>query len=412
MNHLNQIKSLPILIVLVTFVSANPSSNMPLGNTVITWILCFTTIACVLYYKSLYFFPNNRESYRIVHLYFLWMLCGVIRGYFVAGNYWEGKQLIEGSLALSLPVFVYVFSIPQILQTTLRVWIKIALPAFALFFFWVLHPTAYNSYLDPALLLLCFFPIIPKKWKIISLSLLVLMIIPAVEARSQAIKAVIALSVGMAYWASKFLNIKLLKTVHWLCYILPIVFLTTGITGVFNPLEAMGQEAEKLENTKYTYGEHRTIADDTRSALYEEIITSAVRNEYVWQGRTPARGNDSWIFGGVSAEVLKTGVFERHENEFCHPNVFTWLGLIGVILYGLIYLKSSYLAIFRSNNLWMKLLGVFIAFRWAFGWLEDINRFDVINITLWMMISMGFSEQFRKMTTEEFNGWILKIFQR
>ena len=115
-------------------------------------------------------------------------------------------------------------------------------------------------------------------------------------------------------------------------------------------------------------------------------------------------------FGSYSAENLKTGKYERHSNEVCHPNIFTWLGLVGVILYSLIYLKSSYLAVYKSNNIYIKILGVFIAFRWAYGWVEDFNRFDIMNISLWMMIAMGFSEQFRDMTDRDFKIWIRSIF--
>lgn len=152
------------------------------------------------------------------------------------------------------------------------------------------------------------------------------------------------------------------------------------------------------------------LSADTRTFIYEEVISSAIRHNYIWFGRTPARGNDSMSFGSYSAENLKTGKYERHSNEVCHPNIFTWLGLVGVILYSLIYLKSSYLAVYKSNNIYIKILGVFIAFRWAYGWVEDFNRFDIMNISLWMMIAMGFSEQFRDMTDRDFKIWIRSIF--
>lgn len=127
-------------------------------------------------------------------------------------------------------------------------------------------------------------------------------------------------------------------------------------------------------------------------------------------GRTPARGNDSVTFGEFNAEELKTGKFERHSNEVCFPNIFTWLGLIGMILYCLIYLKSSYLALYKSNNLFMKLIGVYIAFRFLFGWIEDFNRFDISNIALWMVIAMGFSVEFRRMNNQEFILWVKSVF--
>lgn len=97
-----------------------------------------------------------------------------------------------------------------------------------------------------------------------------------------------------------------------------------------------------------------------------------------------------------------------YSNELCFPNMFTWLGLVGMILYCLVYLKAPYLAVYKSRNIFMKLIGVFIAFRFTYGWVEDFNSFSIMNIALWMIIAMGFSDSFRKMTNREFKYWIYK----
>ncbi len=410
MESLKKMGYLPVLIVLVSLFS----SHTELGNTYVWWILDIAVIISVLWNKRMYFQANNLKDFRIINIYFLWMIIGVIRGIFVADNYWEYKQLVTGSLSLSLPIFVYAFSIPEILQKTLRLWIKYALPLFLLFFMWYLRRDFYHYYIAPALLMACFLPILPRKWKIIFTLLLLLMIFADLGARSQVIKAAIALLIGVTYLLSKFVTNRILKIVHWLCYIVPTVLLVLGISGVFNPFKAMAEN----EGGKYEYDSGRLdsdpddLAGDTRTFIYEEVISSALRHHYVWMGRTPARGNDSWTFGAYAAEELKTGKYERHSNEVCHPNIFTWLGLIGMVMYSLIYLKSSYLAVFKSNNIWLKLLGIYIAFRWAFGWIEDMPDFEIMSITLWMMIAMGFSEQFRQMDNEQIQNWILKIFEK
>lgn len=112
------------------------------------------------------------------------------------------------------------------------------------------------------------------------------------------------------------------------------------------------------------------------------------------------------------AEDLKTGKYERYQNELCHLNIFTWLGVIGMLLYTLIYIRSSYLAVYRSNSYFLKLIGVFIAFHWAYGWIEDTTNFDILNISLWSAISMGLSSQFRAMTNQDFVEWFGAIFKK
>ena len=414
MIRIERTEYLPILIIFCSFSAIIFYGRIFTMNTIAMGLLNTSIIACVLWNKKLYFAPDNWKDYRIVQFYFVWMIIGVVRGIFVAENYWEGKQLFEGSVALSLPIFVYVFSIPEILKNTLRLWIKIALPMFILFIL-VSDRESYHCYLGPVLLLSCFLPIIPKKWIYIFLSLLFLMMVVDLGARSQVIKSAVALLISAAYLLSKFFSPRLLHIVHWICYIVPIILLYLGITGIFNPFQALsdGADGKYTQESKIAGIEgEEDIAADTRTFIYVEVIESAVRHQYIWHGRTPARGNDSWTFGAFSAEELQTGKYERHANELCHPNVFTWLGLIGTVLYSLIYLKSSYLALYKSNNIWIKLLGVFIAFRWAFGWIEDDNLFNIMNIAIWMMIAMGFSEQFRKMSDLEFKNWVLKIFEK
>jgi len=404
MLSLKQTIFLPVLILLITFISVNQWNKFDIGGPVFIMGISLLTVISVFWCKIKYFRPDNIKDYRLVLVYLLWLLVGIIRGFVEmdemgdAADKWRWQNFILTSFALVLPIFVYVFSIPEILQKTLKIWFTFALFVFAGLMF-TLSTSAYHFYLGPVLLMACFLPILPKRWKIILAGLLFLMIFINFTARSQVIKAGIALMISFAYIMSKYLSKRFFGLVHWICYIVPIILLYLGIAGIFNVFR-FGEELNLGEVKE------EKLSTDTRSGLYYEVITSAVKHNYIWQGRTPARGNDTELF---SKDYYNT---ERFDNEFCHPNVFTWLGMIGVILYSLIYLKSSYLAVYKSNNIWIKLLGLYIAFRWFFGWIEDINHLTIMSISLWMMIAMGFSEQFRQMNNEEFKEWAVGVFQK
>jgi len=408
---------LPLLIVLLSFVAPNQTGTSLFSGTTIWWIVSFTLIACVFWYKKKFFHPSNKKDYKIVHFFLLWMLLGVIRGIFVVEDYWEWKQLIFGTLALSLPIFIYVFSIPLILQKTLKLWLKILPLAFISYIAWKVLNESFHYYLSPILLLGCFLPVIPRNWRIVIIGFLLVLIFADFFARAQVLKAVISLLMSIAYmmFISERVSVRLLRPVHTWLYLTPIILLITGISGIFNPFQAF-QEDTNIEysqtNTIYGFDMEENISDDTRTFIYEEVISSALTHNYVLHGRTPARGNDSEAFGAHSAEELGTGKYERHSNEVCHPNVFTWLGLIGVILYSMIYFRSSYLALFKSKNIALKLLGIYIAFRWAYGWIEDNSALNMVSVSLWMIIAMGFSEEFREMTDKDFKEWIIGILPR
>lgn len=409
-----KIKYFAFLFLLITFMSVNQFMPIPISNTAIIWVIDIVFIIYIFHYwKQIKI--TNKSDYIIVHIFIVWAIIGLLRGGFVAENYWEWKQLITGGLTLSLPVIVYTFNNKTISSYVLFYWFKYAVFAFFIFFFWALtiqSKGTYYFYLGPVCTIGCFFPLFPKRWKYITFILLCIMLTAALSSRSQVIKAAIALLMASACIYKQYISQKILKIVHTLFYIIPIILLTLGIYGNFNIFEELSKNKGKYSEKRIINGElkEEDLSSDTRTFIYKEVISSAILHNYIACGRTPARGNDSETFGKFTAEELKTGKYERHSNEVCHPNIFTWLGLIGTILYSLIYLKASYLAVYHSKSFYLKLLGVFIAFHWAYGWIEDCNRLDIANISLWMCIAMGLSEQFRTMTNSDFKIWIYKIF--
>ncbi|MDO6739092.1 hypothetical protein [Wenyingzhuangia sp. 2_MG-2023] len=400
---------LPSLVLFLTLVSANQWNRLPIGNTFVVWLISISIIIAILFYKRKFFNPSNKQDYLIVLVYFIWLIISIVRGCFVASNYWEWKQLIVGSLNLSLPIWVYVFSIPWLLKNVLKFWLKYAIPIFIFFFIWSLRVTGYQFYLGPVFLIGCFLPLgIPRKWFLIVLGLLFLMLIIDLGSRSQVIKAFLSISFSVGLLFNKILTNKLLQTGAIVFVVLPVLLLFLGITGQFNIFKNLSVN-EGHENV-VKEGEE-DLSADTRTFIYQEVISSAIKHNYVWWGRTPARGNDSRWFGRGIAKDLGVDKEERHFNELCFPNVFTWLGFVGMFMYCLIYLKSIYLALYKSNSIILKMIGVYIAFRFFYGWIEDVNIFDISSAALWMFIAMGYSVEFRKMSNEEFKIWVKSIFK-
>lgn len=331
----------------------------------------------------------------------------------IADNYWEYKNMINGTLCCLIPALTYTFC-PGVLLNFYRTWVKICIPAFFLFYLWTVTPGEVNFYLGPVFVIGCFLPYMPKKWKYIIGFLLVFMLVSDLGARSQVIKALLAICFSMLCLFRQSITDKMLRIAHWTCYVSAVLLVVLGISGTFNILTDMASNSGKYVEKKVVNGEQMEddLAADTRTFIYIEVLQSALRNNYVLCGRSLARGNDSNTFGIHMAEELKTGKYERYQNELCHLNIFTWLGVIGMLLYSLIYLRSSYLAVYHSNSYFLKLIGVFIAFHWAYGWIEDATKFDILNISLWSAIGMGLSSQFRSMSDQDFVEWFRAIFTK
>ncbi len=406
-------KILGVLISLVSIQTALSWSSLHLDNTFINWCTVFSTIIICLYVATIkkIFLKRN---FILCSLFLCWAVWGAIRGIPQLNNYWITKNYLYGVMCVSLPCLPYVFSMPDITQQILKYWNKLVVPLFLFCFIWFSSREAVHFYLGPIYFLYAiFWSWLPKKWKFITAIVIIYMIAAAIGARSQVIKGIICIMFAIATTLYNYIPSLLLKVGTWSMYIAATVLLILGLTGTYNIFDHKDPFASSRPMV-YNNGEFvkPAVQDenlvDTRTFIYVEVISSALMHDYVITGRSLARGNDSLSFGKKSL----TGEMERYANELCHTNIFTWLGIIGVILYSAIYIQASWLALYRSRNKFVKFASSLIAFHWLYGWVENQNRFDSLNIALWMIIAMCLSSQFRTMTDKEIKLWFLSIFDK
>lgn len=400
------------LLIYIALVSPAQWCSIPLGSTFISWAVSFLIVCFTIQISKKINVSLVGREYIIVRIYLIWMTICAVRGLFVADNYWEYKNLVNGTFTCLLPMFVYVFYSPELTASFYRKWMKWCLPLFFVFYIWTVTPGEVNFYLAPLLFLGCFLPMMPMKYRIATAFCLVFMLVADFAARSQVLKAFMALLFSIVCIKPKIMSDKIIKIVYWVGYCVTLSLLVAGLSGQFNVFEDLSSNEGKYVERRMVDGAlvESDLASDTRTFIYIEVLESAIRNGYLVWGRTPARGNDSVSFGTFAAEELKTKKYERHSNELLHLNLLTWLGLVGMLLYTLIYVRSSYLAVYRSNSKYLKYIGLFIVFHWVYGWVEDFNRFDIQNIALWSVIAIGMSSKFRAMSDADFRCWFRSIF--
>lgn len=409
----NDIVIIAFLTLLISFLSSNQWSTFPIGNDPFWWIVQFAFIYLLFKLKKNITSPTIETHLLYVKLYVFWNIICIVRGAFVAENYWEWKMLIATSFLLLLPLIVYLANSYRSIQIIIKTWFKYGLIIFILFspFLW---GDAVGKFLIPISFLLLLLPILNTKWKIIVFAFAVFAITFDISARSNVLKFIVPFLIGLLYYIRNFLSNKILNTTRLIFLFIPIGLLFLAIIGFFNVFKLDEYLGKHTTKTKSITGEvtEENLTADTRTFLYIEVIESALKNNYVIFGRTPARGNDSEYFGDFNKETLHTGKQERFTNEVSILNIFTWLGIVGVVLYFLVFIRGSYLAINESNNIFIKLIGLNISFRWTYGFIEDFSRFDLSNIFLWLMIGMCFSESFRQMTNAEMKYWVRGIFEK
>ncbi|MBC7845813.1 MAG: hypothetical protein H7Y10_04930 [Flavobacterium sp.] len=320
--------------------------------------------------------------------------------------------MITGGYALFLVYSIYIFSNPNIVQCILRTWLQYAFPLFLVFFL-LIGTDIYGFYLIPISFLALFLPVVNFKWKMIIVGVSLFVIVASLEARTNVVKFIMPALFSLLFYFKKLLKSKWLSVIHVFIFVLPIMLLVLAINDTFNVFE-MDKYISTKSNTVVlnSLGADEDLLGDSRSFLYQEVISSAIKNDYVLFGRTLARGNDSVAFGSHEAEELRTFRYERYSNEVSILNVFTWTGLIGIVLYFFIFFKATHLAIANSNSYFLKIIGLYGSFRWLTAWVEDFNRFDIMNVFIWIVIAMCYSKQFREMSDRDFAIWLNGIFKK
>ena len=381
-----------------------------LNNTTLIWLISIF-ILVILYFSKEYFYDDiNKKNTSVLTYYLFWTFICIIRGMFVAEGYWEWKGLITNIMGLLLPLVAYSSTNKVVVQTMLGYYVKYALPLFLILVF-LIRRDAFGSYLMPISFLMLFLPALSNRKKVILLLIVAVVMIADLSSRSNVIKFGVPILLLSIYYMRDKITSKLLESVRLVLIIAPLLFFTLAVTGVFNVFNMNEYLGERKVVGVDNEGKRveQDMAVDTRTFIYEEVLESAMRNDWIF-GRTPARGNDSAVFGAATFELTRR--YERLANEVGVANVFTWMGVIGVLLYLFVFFKASYLAVNDSRNIYAKMMGIFVAFRWMYSWIEDINNFTLNYFMLWILIGLCFSHSFRNMSDYEVTIWIRGVFDK
>lgn len=385
--------------------------SLPIGNTALWWFL--RGIFIILFAIATKWFAKEYPVYPVN--IFLTYVAGssIIGAIMQTENYWDWKMLVDNTMIFSLPLAVYAVNDELLIAKSIKFWLKWA---WILFFilcpFW--ESDAFGRFLVPYTFTALMLPLIDRRLTIISTIAFLITVTFGYESRADVIKFTAVFILGTALWTPYLYNWlkRLLKPLMWSLFAAPFIFFWLGVTGTFNILnieEELGLRGKYMMGSSLENTDEVSMLGDTRTFLYVEEIKSAIDNKYIIWGRTPARGYNSLWFGDQIDEDLGVKRGERGSCEVSILNVFNYFGIIGVLLYFVVFLIAAFKAIYRSENRYIQVIGLYVAFRWLFGFLEDFSRYDLNMMFLWFMIGMCYSERFRKMTDEEFELWFMYI---
>lgn len=407
----NILNFIPYLIILLTWKSIEQWMNfkLSLGGWWIEHILMsLLPLSFIVYYIK---YPSRCQKVPFTFkLLLILLILSSIYGIYMSMGYQDIQSLISKLIAWSLCLGWFYFQDPHNISKITKTWCKYALPLFVILFPFM-QGEAVGRYFVPFAFLLIFLPFLNKKNKYFVLSVVILvMLVGALGARSSVIRFTVSLMLALTIYFRKIIPTILLKIIFIILIITPIILLQLGISGTFNVFriqEELGLK-EYSVNSSFDNGEQEDLTSDTRTFLYVEEIQSAINNKYILFGRSLSRGYDSVVITNVD---WKKGRNERWSSEVRMLNVFNYMGLIGVVIVSLIYIIGAWKAIFQGKSFTMKIIGIYVAFRWLYAWIEDFDRFDFINLYLWIPIIMCYSIRFLNMSDDDFKNWGYNFFK-
>lgn len=371
----------------------------------------YILLYCLMLFINKLKYNLSSNTVILINSYLFINIMAIVRSFLYNNlTYWDFKQIffLTGPTLL-LPTVIYLGQ--NIFATKLfyKNFIIYSLP-FSLLVFIELKFTentdGLTRYLSPIYFLIFFIPYIKFKWKVLIFGIAFFSIISDLGTRSNIIRIFVSLVMMSSIYFNKIISKRLLKIFHYLVFIIPFfLFLLASLNmfNIFNTSDYIKGDYTFKTKTQSGQSIENDLVSDTRTFLYIEVVESVVkRNNIIW--------GESAIGGYETSYFDSKGSLGRYGSEVGILNIFLYTGIIGVVFYSLLFFYASYLSIYKSNNFLIKVIGLYISFRWAYSWIEEFTNFDMNYFVLWLMIGFCLSEKCRKMSDSQMRTWVCGIF--
>lgn len=359
----------------------------------------FIFIASTSYSKDLIPF-SIRSWYKI---WLLWLIFNLIRGAFLSQNYWDWKFLLLESMFFSFVPLAYFLGQDLDIVKFIFKFIISYLFAFGFLFIpltLITNPELYSRLMIPIGLFILFIPYLKSKWKLLVIIVALTSMLMVLDFRSNILKIGFSVMLLPIYYFRKFIGKNLIRWAHLILFALPLVLFILAVSGVYNVFEK-ASDNEGFTVADSQGGEEESLTADTRTFLYVEVLSSL-------------NNSGNLLIGESASGKYKTDYFDlvegngnyRYGSEVGILNILLYHGVIGVVIYFFLLLTVSYVAIYQSNNILSKMLGLFIAFRWTFSFVEEFTQFDLNFYIFWIIVGLVSSATFRNMNDDEIKNYL------
>lgn len=359
---------------------------------------------CLNYYfkKRHIIAQKNRFLCVFYNILIFYTVIGFILAYFFPSSIYPFIRMNVYCSFLSFGL-IFIFKNEYVWIRLFKLWWKYVPITFVLLW-WKLEPSMYAFVLSFCLFFILFVDEMKITKKIIVYVFLIIIGIWGMQQRITYITLILPIVLLIFDKTGLAKNKKLCNIILHSAMWLPIILFILGITGKFNIL-AMDSYVKE----GYVSNSAGKMTEDTRTFLYEEALSSAVNNQYLIWGRTPAYGMDSPFVqsfddaGYVGMALTIKGKMPQRICEAFIPNIITWCGILGFLIFFLLFYKFSYRIINKSNNIKLRILGLYMTFFWICSFITyPSTSISSDWIIVYLTIAISSSPQIMKLNDKEF----------
>ncbi len=325
----------------------------------------------------------------LLSLWFIILFIGALRAFL--NNYSSYSGIRDSLLALLNIATVYCVFLGGLQNTKvyMKAFLIIMLPcAIISSYKWDAYGfTDVAHILYPISLFLLLTPYVSKIWRIFLIAVALFSFFHDISVRSNVLLLSLSVILILLYFISKYnYQIKFRKITWFASFILPIIFLFLGISGRYNFFAELMSSGVNISGGS----KNRAYMVDSRTIVYEDVFHSF-------------KGAESLLFGNSPVTKIKTrmNIMERKEGrnrtESGFLNILYFYGIVGILCYMCLSIYASYLAISHSNNKLATLVGLYVAFKFIFIFIEEPS----ITMTTYFAIGLCLNPMFRNAEEDE-----------
>ena len=349
------------------------------------------------------------DEKKTVLIFVLYGAFTYARGFYDAKSFqdWTNLLSISVSTFIFLPLTIYLGAHKKFVGPLIRN-LLIAIP---MIFILTLGrndsgPYGFVKTLSATFPFLLMFPYLNKKLKVFIVLILFLIVGYDITIRASLMYGFIIILSLSTYYIKSNVMLVLFKILRKAFLFLPLLFVFLGATGTFNVFN-FGEKFDSIELANEEKDQKQDLLVDSRTEIYIDVHTALLYQNRVLFGLGGVGTTKTFLTKDkVNQKYRKLYEEGRRGTETRMLNYYQWGGVLGVLLYFLLILRASYLAIYRSKNWYMITLGLFVSFGLLMSFLSDRVVNNLNTLSSFFMLGMCFNSELRAMNEREIKAYL------